>query len=100
MFIFIGVFQAQTYKNEGNDYFKEKDYKKAVISYSEGLKKKCNDLELNTVLHTNRAAAQFYLGNVLHSKLCLAQILYSRKISKVELSPVCSSSHKVVFEFF
>ncbi|XP_061489082.1 tetratricopeptide repeat protein 4 isoform X1 [Rhineura floridana] len=55
--------QAKTYKNEGNDYFKEKDYKKAVISYTEGLKKKCNDLELNTILHTNRAAAQFYLGN-------------------------------------
>ncbi|XP_061489083.1 tetratricopeptide repeat protein 4 isoform X2 [Rhineura floridana] len=34
--------QAKTYKNEGNDYFKEKDYKKAVISYTEGLKKKCN----------------------------------------------------------
>ncbi|XP_053099672.1 tetratricopeptide repeat protein 4 isoform X2 [Hemicordylus capensis] len=55
--------QATAYKNEGNDYFKEKDYKKAVISYTEGLKKKCNDQELNAVLHTNRAAAQFYLGN-------------------------------------
>nr|XP_008107598.1 PREDICTED: tetratricopeptide repeat protein 4 isoform X1 [Anolis carolinensis] len=55
--------QAKTYKNEGNDYFKEKDYKKAILSYTEGLKKKCSDVELNTVLHTNRAAAQFHLGN-------------------------------------
>uniref|UniRef100_A0A8C5SJZ2 Tetratricopeptide repeat domain 4 n=1 Tax=Laticauda laticaudata TaxID=8630 RepID=A0A8C5SJZ2_LATLA len=61
--------QAKTYKNEGNDYFKEKDYKKAVISYTEGLKKKCSDLELNTVLHTNRAAAHFYLGALCHVEL-------------------------------
>lgn len=57
------------YKNEGNDYFKEKNYKKAVISYAEGLKKKCGDHELNAVLYTNRAAAQFYLGNGLCSAL-------------------------------
>ncbi|XP_060629542.2 tetratricopeptide repeat protein 4 [Anolis sagrei] len=55
--------QAKAYKNEGNAYFKEKDYKKAILSYTEGLKKKCSDVELNTVLHTNRAAAQFHLGN-------------------------------------
>ncbi|XP_037017385.2 tetratricopeptide repeat protein 4 [Artibeus jamaicensis] len=55
--------QAKTYKNEGNDYFKEKDYKKAVTSYTEGLKKKCADPNLNAVLHTNRAAAQYYMGN-------------------------------------
>ncbi|XP_041087026.1 tetratricopeptide repeat protein 4 isoform X1 [Polyodon spathula] len=55
--------QATTYKNEGNDYFKEKKYKQAIASYSEGLKKKCGDTELNAVLHTNRAAAQFHLGN-------------------------------------
>lgn len=56
--------QANTYKNEGNDYFKEKNYKKAVIAYTEGLNKKCSEQELNAVLHTNRAAAQFYLGNI------------------------------------
>ncbi|XP_059945838.1 tetratricopeptide repeat protein 4 [Mesoplodon densirostris] len=55
--------QARTFKDEGNDYFKEKDYKKAVISYTEGLKKKCADPDLNAVLYSNRAAAQYYLGN-------------------------------------
>lgn len=55
--------QAKIYKNEGNDYFKEKDYEKAVTSYTEGLKKKCADPDLNAVLHTNRAAAQYYMGN-------------------------------------
>lgn len=66
--------QAKTYKDEGNDYFKEKDYKKAVVSYSEGLKKKCGDPDLNAVLYTNRAAAQYYLGehyDVVSSISCM-----------------------------
>lgn len=65
LFCFVFADQANTYKNEGNEYFKEKNYKKAVISYTEGLKKKCSDQDLNAVLYTNRAATQFYLGNVL-----------------------------------
>ncbi|XP_056607368.1 tetratricopeptide repeat protein 4 [Triplophysa dalaica] len=56
--------KARTYKDEGNDYFKEKNYKKAVVSYTEGLKKNCVDLELNAILYTNRAAAHFHLGNI------------------------------------
>ncbi|KAJ8278984.1 hypothetical protein COCON_G00060500 [Conger conger] len=56
--------QARSLKDEGNEYFKEKNYKKAVVAYSEGLKKKCSDTDLNAVLHTNRAAAQFHLGNM------------------------------------
>ncbi|XP_040263723.1 tetratricopeptide repeat protein 4 [Bufo bufo] len=55
--------QAKSYKEEGNDYFKEKNYKKAITAYTEGIKKNCKDAELNAVLYTNRAAAQFYLGN-------------------------------------
>ncbi|KAG1941012.1 tetratricopeptide repeat protein [Pimephales promelas] len=54
--------QARSLKDEGNDYFKEKNYKKSVVSYTEGLKKNCMDLELNAILYTNRAAAHFYLG--------------------------------------
>ncbi|CAI5777099.1 repeat 4 [Podarcis lilfordi] len=77
--------EAQAYKNEGNDYFKEKDYKKAVISYSEGLKKKCNDLELNTVLHTNRAAAQFYLGNY---RSALNDAIAARKLKPNHLKAI------------
>ncbi|XP_054874927.1 tetratricopeptide repeat protein 4 [Amphiprion ocellaris] len=56
--------QARCLKDEGNAYFKEKNYEKAVVSYSAGLKKKCGDQELNAVLLTNRAAAHFYLGNM------------------------------------
>uniref|UniRef100_A0A8I5ZKD6 Tetratricopeptide repeat domain 4 n=1 Tax=Rattus norvegicus TaxID=10116 RepID=A0A8I5ZKD6_RAT len=65
--------QAKTYKDEGNDYFKEKDYKKAVVSYSEGLKKKCADPDLNAILYTNRAAAQYYLGGAFSA--CCSEIL-------------------------
>ncbi|TKS74274.1 Tetratricopeptide repeat protein 4 [Collichthys lucidus] len=56
--------QAKSLKDEGNEYFKEKNYQKAILSYTAGLKKKCGDQELDTVLLTNRAAAHFYLGNM------------------------------------
>ncbi|XP_075944437.1 tetratricopeptide repeat protein 4 isoform X1 [Anarhichas minor] len=56
--------QAASLKDEGNAFFKEKNYEKAILSYTAGLKKKCGDQELNTVLLTNRAAAHFHLGNM------------------------------------
>ncbi|XP_060087854.1 tetratricopeptide repeat protein 4 isoform X2 [Heteronotia binoei] len=77
--------QAKSYKNEGNDYFKEKDYKKAVISYTEGLNKKSSDQELNAVLHTNRAAAQFYLGNC---RSALDDAIAARKLRPSHLKAI------------
>ncbi|XP_071398762.1 tetratricopeptide repeat protein 4 isoform X2 [Centroberyx affinis] len=56
--------QAKCLKDEGNEYFKEKDYKKAILTYTAGLKKNCSDQDINTVLLTNRAAAHFHLGNM------------------------------------
>ncbi|KAM8873696.1 tetratricopeptide repeat protein 4 isoform 2-T2 [Spinachia spinachia] len=58
------VEQAKSLKDEGNAYFKEKNYEKAILAYAAGLKKRCGDQELDTVLLTNRAAAHFYLGNM------------------------------------
>ncbi|XP_042372985.1 tetratricopeptide repeat protein 4 [Plectropomus leopardus] len=55
---------AQSLKDEGNDFFKEKKYEKAVLCYTVGLQKKCGDQDLNTILLTNRAAAHFHLGNM------------------------------------
>ncbi|MED6295050.1 hypothetical protein CHARACLAT_027429 [Characodon lateralis] len=55
--------QAQSLKDEGNAYFKEKNYKNAVVAYTAALKK-CGDQELNAVLLTNRAASHFHLGNM------------------------------------
>lgn len=60
----VSAVQAESLKLEGNEYFKEKNYEKAILAYSGALKKKCDDAELNTVLFTNRAAAHFHLGNV------------------------------------
>lgn len=77
--------QAKTYKDEGNDYFKEKDYKKAVISYTEGLKKKCTDPDLNAVLYTNRAAAQYYLGNF---RSALNDVTAARKLKPCHLKAI------------
>ncbi|XP_012372679.1 tetratricopeptide repeat protein 4 isoform X4 [Octodon degus] len=77
--------QAKTYKDEGNDYFKEKDYKKAVISYTEGLKKKCVDPDLNAVLYTNRAAAQYYLGNF---RSALSDVMAARKLKPHHLKAI------------
>lgn len=56
--------QAKSLKDEGNEYFKEKNYKKAIVAYTEGLKKNCSDSDLNAILYTNRAAAHFHLGNM------------------------------------
>ncbi|XP_006879880.1 PREDICTED: tetratricopeptide repeat protein 4 [Elephantulus edwardii] len=77
--------QAKTYKDEGNDYFKEKNYKKAVISYTEGLKKKCADSDLNAVLYTNRAAAQYYLGNF---RSALNDVMAARKLKPCHLKAI------------
>ncbi|NWY76822.1 TTC4 protein, partial [Erithacus rubecula] len=49
--------------NEGNEYFREKDYGRAVAAYSEGLRRRSGDAALDAVLLTNRAAAHFHLGN-------------------------------------
>ncbi|XP_072918960.1 tetratricopeptide repeat protein 4 isoform X1 [Hemitrygon akajei] len=76
---------AKTYKNEGNQYFKEKNYKKAVVSYTEGLKRKCSDMELNVILYTNRAAAQFYLGN---NRSALNDVIAARKLKPNHLKAI------------
>ena len=46
---------AKNYKEDGNFNFKCKKYRFAVASYTEGLKAKSTDLEINTQLLTNRA---------------------------------------------
>ncbi|XP_036614119.1 tetratricopeptide repeat protein 4 [Trichosurus vulpecula] len=77
--------QAKTYKDEGNDYFKDRDYKKAVASYTEGLRKKCSDPTLNVVLLTNRAAAQYHLGNL---RSALNDAMAARKLQPNHLKAI------------
>jgi hypothetical protein len=41
----------------------------AVASYTEGLKARGGDVVVNTQLYTNRAAAQFHIGNYRYWKI-------------------------------
>ncbi|KAG7270605.1 hypothetical protein CRUP_011521 [Coryphaenoides rupestris] len=56
--------KATSLKNEGNAYFQEKNYKRAVLAYTAGLEAKCDNQDIDTILLTNRAAAEYYLGNM------------------------------------
>ncbi|XP_075615441.1 tetratricopeptide repeat protein 4 isoform X2 [Balearica regulorum gibbericeps] len=76
---------ARMYKNEGNEYFREKDYRRAVTAYTEGLKKQSEDAELNAVLHTNRGAAQFYLGNY---RSALNDAIRAKKLKPTHLKAI------------
>ncbi|NXC45808.1 TTC4 protein, partial [Penelope pileata] len=71
--------------NEGNAYFREKDYGRAVLSYSEGLRKSCEDAELSAVLHTNRAAANFHLGNY---RSALNDAIQAKKLKPTHLKAI------------
>lgn len=51
-----------------------------MIAYTEGLKKKCADPDLNVVLYTNRAAAQYYLGNLFHCWVLSKELTYDKAI--------------------
>ena len=52
------------HKDEGNDFFKKKKYRKAIDEYTEGIKQDSSDLMMNAVLYCNRATAHFYLGGI------------------------------------
>ncbi|XP_061831738.2 tetratricopeptide repeat protein 4 [Nerophis lumbriciformis] len=56
--------QTKSLKDEGNAFFKEKNYLKSIVAYTAALKRNCGDQELDTVLLTNRAAAHFHIGNM------------------------------------
>lgn len=54
---------ALNYKDDGNWYMKYKKFRMAIIAYTEGLKFKCTNDELNAVLYNNRSAANYMLKN-------------------------------------
>ena len=62
---------SEVYKNEGNDEYKKKNFNSAVYFYTDGIKVKCKDKELNAKLYSNRAAAHFNLGKKLLYIGCL-----------------------------
>lgn len=54
---------ALAYKEDGNYHFGKKSYRDAIKAYTEGLKQEHDDGDLKAILLTNRAAANFHLGN-------------------------------------
>ncbi|NWV17396.1 TTC4 protein, partial [Origma solitaria] len=71
--------------NEGNEYFKEKDYGRAVAAYSEGLRRRSGDAELDAVLLTNRGAAHFHLGNF---RSALNDAIQAKKLKPTHLKAI------------
>ena len=53
------------YNNEGNDEFRKKKFTNAIHFYTEGIRVNCKSKELIAKLHSNRATAHFYLGELL-----------------------------------
>nr|XP_026499373.1 tetratricopeptide repeat protein 4 [Vanessa tameamea] len=54
---------ANSYKEDGNFNFKHKNYRLALLGYTEGIKVRCDDADVNASLYNNRAAAHWYLKN-------------------------------------
>lgn len=54
---------AENFKKDGNKHFGRSMYHWAMDNYTAGIKEKCRNKELNAILYTNRAAAQYHLGN-------------------------------------
>ncbi|XP_041974336.1 DNA polymerase interacting tetratricopeptide repeat-containing, protein of 47 kDa [Aricia agestis] len=52
-----------SYKEDGNFNFKHKNYRLAILGYTEGIKVRCDDPEMNSSLYNNRAAAHWFLKN-------------------------------------
>ncbi|XP_059139193.1 tetratricopeptide repeat protein 4-like isoform X2 [Physella acuta] len=77
--------RADSYRDEGNEQFKLKKYKIAIANYTEGIKSRCPDAELNAILYANRAAAQFYLGNYRSS---FNDCIFARKFKPDHLKAI------------
>ncbi|KAJ3652544.1 hypothetical protein Zmor_018499 [Zophobas morio] len=58
---------ARAYKDDGNFNFKHKNYRMAIISYTEGIKAKCGNPEVEATLYNNRSASHFFLKNLRSS---------------------------------
>ncbi|NWW80720.1 TTC4 protein, partial [Climacteris rufus] len=71
--------------NEGNEYFREKDYGRAVAAYSEGLRRRCGEPELDAVLLTNRGAAHFHMGNY---RSALNDAIQAKKLKPTHLKAI------------
>ncbi|CAH3949357.1 DNA polymerase interacting tetratricopeptide repeat-containing, protein of 47 kDa [Pieris brassicae] len=54
---------ATNYKEDGNFNFKHKNYRLAILGYTEGIKVRSDNVEINASLYNNRAASHWHLKN-------------------------------------
>lgn len=54
---------AISYKDDGNFSFKHKKYRMAIIAYTEGIRIKCGNPEIEATLYNNRSASNYFLEN-------------------------------------
>ena len=59
---------AKVCLEEGNKEYKQGEDNNAINSYTEGIQVNCKDKRLNAKLYSNRATANFRLGNNFISK--------------------------------
>ncbi|KAK6621470.1 hypothetical protein RUM44_001277 [Polyplax serrata] len=77
---------ANSYKEDGNFNFKYKKYRMAIISYTEGIRKKCGVPDVEAQLYNNRAAAHFHLENYRSSLSdCQQALKFQPNYSKAKL---------------
>ncbi|XP_033736553.1 tetratricopeptide repeat protein 4-like [Pecten maximus] len=77
--------RAESFKEDGNEEFKKKRYDIATDNYTEGIKCECPDRQLNAVLYSNRAAAQFFRGNY---KSALLDCIFARKFNSTHMKAI------------
>jgi len=60
---FLSSARAEAFKEEGNYEYKNKNFRKAIIAYTEGIMAKSDDKTVNAILYMNRATVNFTIGN-------------------------------------
>ncbi|VDQ03971.1 unnamed protein product [Trichobilharzia regenti] len=81
---------ALSYKDEGNYYYKRKEFVKAIKSYTAGLLAKSSDCKLNAMLYTNRALCHFCIR--IEACLALSRIDEALQLASAGLNILPSSS--------
>lgn len=81
---------ATSYKEDGNHEFKKKKYKISIDNYTEGIKIRCPDRELNAILYTNRAASQVRIKNY---RTAFNDCIFARKFKPDHVKAIIRGAH-------
>lgn len=86
----LNIDNAVSYKEDGNRNFKISKYRWAIDNYTAGIKCLPKDRQLNAILYTNRAAAQFRIGNY---RLAFNDCIIARKFKVDHLKAIVRGIH-------